>query len=797
VSAFPVFGYGPAGVPAIATVQGGGHVVKMLRMPDGSVVVIGDVWNNGSDIALWRVDALGRITPEFGQDGMSQVPVGDDMLVRDATLQADGKIVVVGSSWDAQAMSTRFATVRFNADGSLDMTFGGTGIVTATLSGADEADSVLVQSDGKVVVGGYVLLGGANFEAAFVRYNADGTLDSSFNGNGQVITSLGPATDIFRVMQETADGKLLALVNTFSTGDSSARSIDLLRFNADGTPDSTFGSGGEAIQAIASGPGNSSRGMFVQADGKIVVYGIASPGLGPYGDLTLTRFLPDGTLDSTFGVQGTIDVPATGITPASHQILQQPDGKLLIADTNFDFGMQGELVRLNSDGTLDPTFGDGGRALAPLGSVLTDFALNADGSISATGTFNRLNRDGIDGLFTVSVIRFDANGSLDTSFAPVHAFAREAVADIHDTSVEIAPGAGVFDAGLHFYADYTASTLMVMRHGGAVARDTFGGDGPLALQDGAVLYNQVKVGTYTSVNGILQIGWLPFPSTIPQDVVDGVLQHITWHPQSGAAGTNAQFDWTFTVGGDTDQLAVVATSTVVFSNVVRGTDAGDSLAANGALQALDGGAGNDSLVGSAYNDIVIGGPGNDTLSGGNGGWADTALYNGPLGHYTIEHQPDGSFVINDKTGADGVDVLSGIDRVQFADARIALDIDGNAGQAYRLYQAAFNRVPDLGGLGFQMHALDSGLTLTQVAGNFIASPEFQLTYGNVDDTQFLTLLYRNVLHRAPDEGGLQFHLDEMHNQGQSRALELVHFSESPENQANVLGQIQDGMLYLD
>src|SRR5207237_620506 len=104
----------------------------------------------------------------------------------------------------------------------------------------------------------------------------------------------------------------------------------------------------------------------------------------------------------------------------------------------------------------------------------------------------------------------------------------------------------------------------------------------------------------------------------------------------------------------------------------------------------------------------------------------------------------------------------------FDDFSVAYDIDGDAGQAYRLYQAAFNRTPDIGGLGYQMNALDEGLTLTQVAANFIDSPEFQHTYGNVDDTQFITLLYQNVLHRAPDPGGLRDHLGEIAS-GQSRA----------------------------
>jgi hypothetical protein len=149
------------------------------------------------------------------------------------------------------------------------------------------------------------------------------------------------------------------------------------------------------------------------------------------------------------------------------------------------------------------------------------------------------------------------------------------------------------------------------------------------------------------------------------------------------------------------------------------------------------------------------------------------------------------------TGPGGTNVLTGVERVRFNDGyAVALDVDGDAGQAYRLYQAAFDRAPDLPGLGFQMNDLDMGYSLVHVAQNFIDSPEFQATYGpGLSNTEFITLLYRNVLNREPEAAGLQYHLDEFAH-GDTRAAMLTHFSESPENQANVIGAIQDGMLYV-
>jgi serralysin len=146
-------------------------------------------------------------------------------------------------------------------------------------------------------------------------------------------------------------------------------------------------------------------------------------------------------------------------------------------------------------------------------------------------------------------------------------------------------------------------------------------------------------------------------------------------------------------------------------------------------------------------------------------------------------------------GEDSVDELFNVERLVLGASQIAIDISGNAGMAYRLYKAAFDRVPDLPGLGYQMHDLDSGVSLGQVASNFIASPEFQATYGAVSNEQFVTLLYWNVLDRAPELEGLQYHVSRL-AAGAIRADILVGFSESPENKANVIGLIEQGMEYV-
>lgn len=200
---------------------------------------------------------------------------------------------------------------------------------------------------------------------------------------------------------------------------------------------------------------------------------------------------------------------------------------------------------------------------------------------------------------------------------------------------------------------------------------------------------------------------------------------------------------------------------------------------------------NDTLSGLGGNDFLTGVGGNDVLNGGDG--LDTARYLGNRDTHVITKTGTGYTVRDTVTGE--TDTLVEIERVQFYDASVALDVNGNAGKAYRLYQAAFDRTPDRGGLGYQMNALDVGFSIQQIAQNFINSPEFQSKYGtNLTDEVFVTNLYSNVLHRAPDSSGFDYQVNALH-QGLSRAQLLVNFSESPENYNATLVGIQNGMEY--
>jgi hypothetical protein len=178
-----------------------------------------------------------------------------------------------------------------------------------------------------------------------------------------------------------------------------------------------------------------------------------------------------------------------------------------------------------------------------------------------------------------------------------------------------------------------------------------------------------------------------------------------------------------------------------------------------------------------------------TIDGGAG--IDTLYLHGAHTQYTITHTETGFSV-----AGNGVNEwVTNVERLAFGDGFVGLDIKGDTGMAYRIYQAAFNRAPDTGGLGFWINAMDNGMGLEEVSANFIGSVEFQATYGGLDNRQFVTQIYQNVLHRAPDAGGLAFWQGQLDSGTWSRATVLTGFSESNENQANVIGVIQDGAYY--
>ncbi len=203
-------------------------------------------------------------------------------------------------------------------------------------------------------------------------------------------------------------------------------------------------------------------------------------------------------------------------------------------------------------------------------------------------------------------------------------------------------------------------------------------------------------------------------------------------------------------------------------------------------------AGNDYIAGNDYNNILEGYGGNDVLNGGGG--TDTAVLRGLRSQYIVTKGSNG--LPSSVSGPDGTDSMVSIERLKFNDVTVAYDTAGAAGQAYRLYQAAFSRTPDQVGLGNHVRGLDSGISLNQIANVFLNSAEFTVKYGAApSNNAFVTQLYSNVLHRAPDAGGLAGWVGGLDHGTVSRADVLVGFSESAENQAALIGTISQGIVF--
>jgi len=213
-----------------------------------------------------------------------------------------------------------------------------------------------------------------------------------------------------------------------------------------------------------------------------------------------------------------------------------------------------------------------------------------------------------------------------------------------------------------------------------------------------------------------------------------------------------------------------------------------------AAQTLTGTAGADTINANQGADHITGLGGNDVIDGGGG--IDTAMYQGARANYTLAFGT-GGVTVTDKTGADGVDILGNVERLHFSDADVALDVSGNAGIAYRLYQAAFDRAPDAAGLGYWIKQMDNGTDRFDVAHWFLAGAEAQSVYGaNPSNSTALNLFYNHVLHRAADSAGYNYWLNVLDTGVATQSQVLASFAESAENQAALVGVMQNGMAYV-
>jgi Ca2+-binding RTX toxin-like protein len=220
----------------------------------------------------------------------------------------------------------------------------------------------------------------------------------------------------------------------------------------------------------------------------------------------------------------------------------------------------------------------------------------------------------------------------------------------------------------------------------------------------------------------------------------------------------------------------------------------DTIVGSSGNDGLIGFNGNDTIQGGAGNDFLDGAAGNDILDGGTG--LDSAFYASNRSSFTITRGAS-SFTVADRTGVEGTDTVTNVERLIFQDLGVALDVDANGtgGKAYRLYQAAFNRTPDASGVGYWINVMDKGSSLDTVAQGFIASQEYKDAYGTgLSSHDLVTKYYQNILHRAPEQAGLDFWAGAL-DKGVSNASVLASISQSQENIDGTATVIGNGFDY--
>jgi uncharacterized delta-60 repeat protein/uncharacterized repeat protein (TIGR01451 family) len=340
---------------------------------DGKIVAVGGTFSFPSgDFALARYNADGSLDPSFGSGGKMTTDFGGFDAASAAVIQPDGRIVAAGRSGSGD-----FALARYNADGSLDPTFGSGGKVTTDFGGFDAAFGVALQADGKIVAAGQ---GGPGGGFALARYNTDGSLDPSFGSGGEVTTHFTSGVEVVIAVAIQLDGKIVVTGQTFAGG---FQRFALARYNTDGSLDASFGSGG--IVATNFGFDSAFGGaLAIQSDGKIVAAGRAGT------DFLLARYNGDGSPDATFGSGGIVTTDFGGtFFDAAFGVALQSNGKIVAAGGTFSFpSADFALARYNPDGSLDASFGSGGKLTTDLGGfdVANGVALEADGKILAAGT---------------------------------------------------------------------------------------------------------------------------------------------------------------------------------------------------------------------------------------------------------------------------------------------------------------------------------------------------------------------------------------------------------------------------
>lgn len=352
-----------------------GTATAVAVQPDGGILVAGA---SGGDFLLARFLPNGDPDPDFGDDGVVLTDFGGDEAATALLLQPDGRIVVGGS---ATTLDSDLLLARYEPDGDPDTSFGSDGQIRASyLGGSDVLSALALQPDGKIVLAGRTSALPPFYSVLVARLHADGSFDADFSGDGMLTDGIS-STHSASVVAIQPDGKIVIAGSAESVGTAKVGGTLLIRYTADGQRDTSFGNNGGVIWEVRMGY-PAYRSLLAQPDGKLLAGG-SSFTEGAF----LVRYTAAGQRDASFGSAGITRVAAdqTQVFVA----LAQPLGGATVA-----LGYRSEpqprdfvLARFSSAGKLDPSFGSGGLATTDFGANDTPaaLALQRDGQLVAAG----------------------------------------------------------------------------------------------------------------------------------------------------------------------------------------------------------------------------------------------------------------------------------------------------------------------------------------------------------------------------------------------------------------------------
>jgi uncharacterized delta-60 repeat protein len=340
-----------------------------------------------------RYNPNGTLDSTFGSGGKVITDFGLTDIVRSVAIQPDGKIVVAGDTYDIVTAFGQYALARYNPDGSLDASFGSGGLVTSFFGGQGcAANAIALQPDGKIIVAGeetvnFIIGDSGDLDFAVARYNTDGSLDSTFGSGGVVTTDYFHLSDTATSVRLQPDGKIVAVGS--SEQSSTFFNFAVVRYLPNGALDSGFGRQGKVFTDLRRQNGEGAAAAVLQADGKIVTGGYAFGGTGN-DPFVLVRYNSNGKVDSTFGRNGIMTINFGRVLQSTGGLAVQPDGKIVAVGSSSGESSADDFLisRILPTGQLDSSFGTGGKVTTSFGNLNGGSfatALQSDGKIVAVG----------------------------------------------------------------------------------------------------------------------------------------------------------------------------------------------------------------------------------------------------------------------------------------------------------------------------------------------------------------------------------------------------------------------------